>query len=76
MFIVGRSDLRFEAAFFESVPVVVMRPSNQGAGKKISLPEMNVYLNGMLTNKELIAIHKKMTYNLQEAESLMVAEEP
>ena len=32
-------DLRVEAAFFESVRVLVMRLMNQGEGKKISLPE-------------------------------------
>ena len=42
------TDLRFEAAFFESVRVLVMRLSNQGAGKKISLPEMNARVNELL----------------------------
>ncbi|WP_310604503.1 type I restriction endonuclease subunit R [Anaerosporobacter sp.] len=40
--------LRFEAAFFESVRVLVMRLSNQGSGKKISLPEMNARVNELL----------------------------
>lgn len=40
--------LRFEAAFFESVRVLVMRLTNQGNGKKISLPEMNVRVNDLL----------------------------
>lgn len=42
------ADLRFEAAFFESVRVLVMRLSNQGIGKKISLPEMNARINELL----------------------------
>lgn len=41
-------DLRVEAAFFESVRVLVMRMMNQGAGKKISLPEMNARINELL----------------------------
>ena len=40
--------LRMEAAFFESVRVLVMRLMNQGAGKKISLPEMNARINELL----------------------------
>ena len=40
--------LRFEAAFFESVRVLVVRLSNQGGGKKISLPEMNARINELL----------------------------
>ena len=40
--------LRIEAAFFESVRVLVMRLINQGAGKKISLPEMNARINELL----------------------------
>lgn len=40
--------LRLEAAFFESVRVLVMRLSNQGSGKKISLPEMNARINELL----------------------------
>ncbi len=40
--------LRFEAAFFESVRVLVMRLANQGGGKKISLPEMNARVNELL----------------------------
>ena len=40
--------LRFEAAFFESVRVLVMRLTNQGGGKKISLPEMNARVNELL----------------------------
>ena len=40
--------LRFEAAFFESVRVLVMRLTNQGDGRKISLPEMNARINELL----------------------------
>lgn len=40
--------LRIEAAFFESVRVLVMRLMNQGEGKKISLPEMNARINELL----------------------------
>ena len=41
-------DLRVEAAFLESVRVLVMRLMNQGEGKKISLPEMNARINELL----------------------------
>lgn len=41
-------DLRIEAAFFESVRVLVMRLINKGEGKKISLPEMNARINELL----------------------------
>ena len=41
-------ELRFEAAFFESVRVLVLRLSNTGVGKKISLPEMNERVNELL----------------------------
>ena len=41
-------DLRVEAAFFESVRVLVMRLMNQGEGKKISLLEMNARINELL----------------------------
>ncbi|MCD7825859.1 MAG: type I restriction endonuclease subunit R [Clostridiaceae bacterium] len=41
-------DLRFEAAFFESVRVLTVRLMNQGGGKKISLPEMNQRINDLL----------------------------
>ena len=41
-------DERFEAAFFESVRVLVNRLSDQGQGKKISLPEMNAKINELL----------------------------
>ena len=41
-------NLRVEAAFFESVRVLVTRLMNQGEGKKISLPEMNARINNLL----------------------------
>lgn len=41
-------DSRFEAAFFESVRVLVLRLTNTGVGKKISLPEMNARINDLL----------------------------
>jgi len=41
-------ELRIEAAFFESVRVLVMRLMNKGEGKKISLPEMNARVNALL----------------------------
>ncbi len=41
-------DMRFEAAFFESVRVLVVRLMNQGGGRKISLPEMNQRINELL----------------------------
>ena len=40
--------LRVEAAFFESVRVLIMRLLNQGQGKKISLPEMNARISELL----------------------------
>ncbi len=40
--------LRFEVAFFESVRVLVLRLSNTGVGKKISLKEMNERVNELL----------------------------
>lgn len=43
-----KRDLRVEAAFFESVRVLVMRLINQGEGNKISLPEMNSRINELL----------------------------
>lgn len=39
---------RFEAAFFEAVRVIVLRLTNTGVGKKISLPEMNARINELL----------------------------
>ncbi len=44
----AEESLRIEAAFFESVRVLVMRLMNQGEGKKISLPEMNARINALL----------------------------
>ena len=41
-------DDRFEAAFFEAVRVLVLRLTNTGVGKKISLPEMNERINELL----------------------------
>jgi len=41
-------DNRFEAAFFEAVRVLVLRLTNTGVGKKISLPEMNARINELL----------------------------
>ena len=41
-------DSRFEAAFFEAVRVLVLRVTNTGVGKKISLPEMNARINELL----------------------------
>ena len=41
-------DDRFEAAFFEAVRVLVLRLTNTGVGKKISLPEMNARINELL----------------------------
>lgn len=41
-------EMRFEAAFFESVRVLVGRLMNTGTGKKISLPEMNARINELL----------------------------
>lgn len=39
---------RIEAAFFEAVRVIIMRLTNQGSGKKISLTEMNERINSLL----------------------------
>ena len=41
-------DDRFEAAFFEVVRVLVLRLTNTGVDKKISLPEMNARINELL----------------------------
>lgn len=43
-------DLRVEAAFFESVRVILSRISDSGSGKKISLQEMNSRINNLLKN--------------------------
>ncbi len=44
----AEESLRVEAAFFESVRVLVGRLINQGEGKRISLPEMNERINALL----------------------------
>ena len=44
----AEESLRIEAAFFESVRVLVMRLINKGEGIKISLPEMNARINDLL----------------------------
>lgn len=44
----AEKELRIEAAFFESVRVLVTRFMNKGVGKKISLPEMNARINELL----------------------------
>lgn len=41
-------DDRIEAAFFDAVRVLVLRLTNTGVGKKISLPEMNAKINELL----------------------------
>ena len=41
-------ELRLEAAFFESVRVLVLRLTNKGGGNKISLQEMNRRINELL----------------------------
>ena len=41
-------DERIEAAFFESVRVLVNRLMNQGGGNKIPLPEINARINNLL----------------------------
>ena len=41
-------DRRFEAAFFEAVRILVLRLTNTGVGKKISLPEINARINELL----------------------------
>ena len=59
-------DERIEAAFFESVCVLVNRLVNQGEGKKISLPEMNARINNLLK----ASIHSDGVINLfQDANS-------
>ena len=40
--------MRMEAAFFEAVRVMVIKLTNQGGQKKISLPEMNARINELL----------------------------
>ena len=41
-------EMRFEAAFFESVRVLINRLINAGSGKKISLIDMNARINELL----------------------------
>ena len=41
-------DDRIEAAFFDAARVLVLRLTNTGVGKKISLPEMNARINELL----------------------------
>ena len=41
-------DDRIDAAFFDAVRVLVLRLTNTGVGKKISLPEMNARINELL----------------------------
>lgn len=45
---IAEESLRFEAAFFESVRVMLMRLINGGEGHRISLPEMNARINELL----------------------------
>lgn len=40
--------MRYEAAFFEAVRVLVLRLTNNGVGKKLSLPEINGRINELL----------------------------
>ncbi len=41
-------DLRYEAAFFEAVRVLIVRLKNEGGGTKFSLKEINDQINGLL----------------------------
>lgn len=45
---IATKEERLEAAFFESVRVLVMRIINQGSSKKLSLPEINKQINELL----------------------------
>lgn len=45
---IAKDKERIEAAFFESVRVLIGRLTNTGIGKKISLPEMNARINELL----------------------------
>lgn len=45
---IAKDKERIEAAFFESVRVLIGRLTNAGVGKKISLPEMNARINELL----------------------------
>lgn len=51
---------RIEAAFFESVRVLVNRLANRGEGDRISLPEMNARINSLLK----ASIHSDGVINL------------
>lgn len=51
---------RIEAAFFESVRVLVNRLANQGQGKKFSLTEINARINNLLK----ASIHSDGVINL------------
>ena len=57
---IAAEDERIEAAFFEAVRVLVNRLTNQGVGKKISLPEMNARINNLLK----ASIHSDGVINL------------
>ena len=43
-------ELRIEAAFFESIRVLISRLSNTGIGRRISLPEMNSRISELLNH--------------------------
>lgn len=43
-------ELRVEAAFFESIRVLISRLTNTGIGRRISLPEMNSRINELLNH--------------------------
>jgi len=45
---IAQDEERIEAAFFESVRVLIGRLTNTGIGKKISLPEMNAKISELL----------------------------
>lgn len=45
---IAEEPLRVEAAFFESVRVIVTRITSQGGGAKMSLPEINARINELL----------------------------
>lgn len=45
---IAKEDERIEAAFFEAIRVLLVRLTNTGVGKKISLPEMNERINELL----------------------------
>ena len=44
----AKEEERFEAAFFEAVRVMVVRLTNQGHGRTMSLPELNKRINDLL----------------------------